>query len=374
MNAENKAAGLALAAGIPVHLVGIPGIGKTALAEAFSTRLGLHLETLIASVRDRTDFGGLPYPSDGQVKLLHLPWVERLIRAPHGAILFLDELGTAPSDVRPALLRVILERVVGDTRLDPARVRLMAASNPGELGEGEGPETWSLAFKTRMCHIRYPGPPADKFADAQLMGWEDPLGGLDLPSKKVVETALPEARALVAAFIRRHPEALAPLPKPGQEVWGWANHRTWQAFAGPALAAWIALGRPETLREALQIVLVGCLGPYGETFAAWVKEQSLPDPEEILRDPERFPLPDRVDILHVVTGSVTAAAIRQPTLSRWEAAWTFIKRLPQDMGILGARNLALAYQEGHWKGQPVQIPGWIKDFIEVLNQVEKAKA
>jgi hypothetical protein len=372
MNAENQAAGLALAANIPVHLVGIPGVGKTELAKALTARLGLHLETLIASVRDRTDFGGLPYPADGQVKLLHLPWVERLIRAPQGALLFLDELGTAPADVRPALLRVILERVVGDTQLDPTRVQLMAASNPSELGEGEGPESWSLALKTRMCHIRYPAPPAETFADAQIRGWGDPLGGMELPSRKAVEAALPEAKALVAAFIRRHPEALAPLPNPGQEVWGWANPRTWQDFGGRALAAWTALGRPENLREVLHIVLVGCLGPYGETFAAWVKEQTLPDPEEILRDPERFPLPDRVDILHVVVGSVAAAAIRQPTPARWEAAWTFIRRLPQDMGILGARSLALAYQEGTWKG--LQIPPWIKDFLDILNQVEKAKA
>lgn len=350
MKNELRAVQMGLAAQLPIHLIGIPGVGKTATIEALARAMGRHLEVMIAANRDRTDFGGVPLVKEGKLVLEQLPWVERLLAAPNGAILFLDEIGGTPPDVRPSLLRVIAERYVGDVFLPPERVAILAASNPTELGEGDGPEAWSLALRTRFVHIRWPAPEVDEFAGALVAGWKAPEVG-DLPTLEEIKASLSEARALVAGFLRLRPELLAPLPRPGESSLGWPNPRTWERFAASALAVWIAgQRRPEDM-AALHLLLTGALGPVGGEFFTWVKEQDLPNPEEILANPRNFPLPKRQDHLHVYVAMAVGAVIRKPTPQRWEAAWTYLGRFPEDIMLLGGRTLVEAYREGNWSNR-----------------------
>ncbi|MBI5813292.1 MAG: ATP-binding protein [Deinococcota bacterium] len=367
---EQQAFAIAVAAQVPTHLIGMPGIGKTALVRSIARKLGWHLEVMIAANRDRTDFGGIPLVKDGRLELAHLPWVERLLAA-RQAILFIDEIGGTPLDVRPSLLKVIDERVVGDTPL-PRETVVVAASNPGEWGEGDGAEVWSLAMKTRMVHIPISPPSAAHFTRALVQGWEDPLAGLELPTPQAVATHLPRAKALIASFLMRQPQAVAPIPKPGDTVWGWPNPRTWESIAARGLAAWLAMGSPETMREALQIFLLGALGPYGLTFAAWLQEQEIPDPEALLADPE-MALPLRQDQLYTLMYGVVAAVLSTLTHQRWEAGWRFLRRLTPDMAFLGVRELLTAYRERRLMEQGFSFPKWVREMMRVLEAVEKAR-
>lgn len=352
MKSELRAVQMGLAAQLPIHLIGIPGVGKTATIQALAQGMGRHLEVMIAANRDRTDFGGIPLVREGKLVLEQLPWVERLLKAPGGAILFLDEIGGTPPDVRPSLLRVIAERWVGDVFLPPERVAILAASNPTELGEGDGPEAWSLALRTRFVHLRWPAPEVDEFTGALVAGWKAPEIG-DLPTSEGIKAALPEAKALVAGFLRLRPELLAPLPRPGESSLGWPNPRTWERFAAPALAVWIAGRRNPEDQGALHLLLTGALGPVGAEFFTWVKEQDLPNPEEILADPRGFPLPKRQDHLHVYVSMVAGAVIRKPSPQRWEAAWSYLRRFPpEDIMLLGGRLLVEAYRDQGWANRP----------------------
>ena len=63
----------------------------------------------------------------------------RLAEAGRG-LLFLDELSTAPPAVQAALLRVVLERVVGDLTL-PDEVAVVAAANPPD----QAADGWDLS-------------------------------------------------------------------------------------------------------------------------------------------------------------------------------------------------------------------------------------
>ena len=45
----------------PCLLWGDPGIGKTSSVVQLAANLGLHLETVIAAIREPTDFAGLPF-------------------------------------------------------------------------------------------------------------------------------------------------------------------------------------------------------------------------------------------------------------------------------------------------------------------------
>jgi len=125
---------IAVATNTPVILWGEPGIGKTATIAAIARSLRLPLETVIASIHEPSDFSGLPIPTGDEVTFAPPSWAVRLAREGKG-ILFLDEISTAPPAVQAALLRVVLEKTIGQFRL-PDSVRIIAAANPPGLAAG----------------------------------------------------------------------------------------------------------------------------------------------------------------------------------------------------------------------------------------------
>src|ERR1700761_2009814 len=100
---------VAVAARVPVLLWGAPGTGKTSAIRAMADAAGLPCETVIASIREPSDFAGLPVVVGQGVRFAPPAWAQRLAAAGRG-LLFLDELSTAPPGVQGALLRVVLGR------------------------------------------------------------------------------------------------------------------------------------------------------------------------------------------------------------------------------------------------------------------------
>jgi len=180
--------------GIPVLLWGAPGVGKTARIAEMARCLGYHFEPVLASIREASDFLGIPIPggvveiptynpATGQMEIVKKKalkfsppdWALRLaanagndpfapMNTPNGrrALLFLDEFSTALPDVQNALLRVVQERVVGDLQL-PANVAVVAAANPPWMtpaGEGRlAPPT-----ANRFVHLNWKPPSPTQWA------------------------------------------------------------------------------------------------------------------------------------------------------------------------------------------------------------------
>src|SRR6202453_1542456 len=190
-NPAVEALGVAVAARVPVLLWGAPATGKTSAIRAMARAMGLPCETVIASIREPSDFAGLPIVVGGEVRFAPPAWARRLAEAGHG-LLFLDELSTAPPAVQAALLRVVLERAVGDLTL-PDEVAVVAAANPPEQA-----------------------------AD----GWAPPEIPL-LPDGWQAEEIL--SRGLVAAFLHVRPAlACAPPTDAASAGRGWAAPRAWE--------------------------------------------------------------------------------------------------------------------------------------------------
>jgi MoxR-like ATPase len=148
----NEALAIAVMAKVPVLLWGSPGTGKTSAVRALGESLGWPVEVVIGSIREPSDFAGLPVVVDGMVAMAPPSWARRLAAAERG-LLFLDELTTAPPAVQAVMLRVVLERVVGDVAL-PDGVRVVAAANPPE----EAADGWELAppLANRLVHLEWP--------------------------------------------------------------------------------------------------------------------------------------------------------------------------------------------------------------------------
>jgi MoxR-like ATPase len=94
-------------------------------------------------------------------------------------MLFFDEISTAPPAVQAALLRVVLEREVGDLSLPPS-VSIVAAANPPERTVGGWDLTAPLA--NRFCHLQWEHRRDDwvdgmlraTWVDGKLRGWPTP--------------------------------------------------------------------------------------------------------------------------------------------------------------------------------------------------------
>jgi AAA domain (dynein-related subfamily) len=327
---------VAVSAGVPVLLWGSPGTGKTSAVAALGEALGWPVETVIGSIREPSDFAGLPVVIDGSVRFSPPAWATRLSEAGVG-LLFLDELTTAPPAVQAAMLRVVLARVVGDTKL-PAGVRVVAAANPPD----EAADGWELAapLANRLVHLDWPVE-GRRIANGLAVGFPRPMvAGIENPPSTAQTMA---ARAAVGAFLEVRPPLALQLPRSAADAGrGWPSPRSWEAVA--RLLAAVGDG------AALE-------------FLAWLEHLDLPDPELVLADPDGFVLPERSDRAFAVLTAVASVAVADGSDERWQQAWRVVARAADgapDVATLVARTLAANRPAG------AEVPEALMELAPVL--------
>lgn len=367
-----EALGLAISARVPALLWGAPGTGKTSVIRAMAAAAGWPCETVIASIREPSDFAGLPIVvggadrargSDGrsdaegstpsQVTFAPPAWAVALARAGHG-VAFFDEVSTAPPAVQAALLRVVLERTVGDLAL-PDAVSVVAAANPPE----QAADGWELSppLANRFCHLDWPVD-ARTVADGFAGGWSTPKPPV-LPEGW--QGRVPVTRSWVAGFVTVRPTLALAVPESSAGAGrAWPSPRTWEMAARLAAAA-AAAGAGEL---ATSLLVRGCVGAGpGVEFLTWLAEADLPDPELVLADPDRFVLPERGDRAYAALSSVAAAVAMDPSGGRWEAGWRAFARAASsapDVAAAAARTLARCRPPG------ATVPEEVKAFAPLL--------
>jgi len=408
---------------VPAILWGPPGIGKSKTVEAISRAFDLECVTVIASLREPTDFSGLPllvrFPSalraerveriadvltkwinHGQkegmvskeevvealpdiIRIVGQPevrgarvdfappsWAVRLSNLKNG-VLFLDEISTARPAVQAALLRVVLDRCVGDMQL-PSGIRILAAANPAS----ETPGCWDLnaPLANRFCHLQWRLVARD-WCDGFLYDWPTPRF-VSVPDdwKK---TSYDQTRTLVTAFVRARPELLLQVPEDESQAGGaWPSGRSWEMAAKlhAACAACASQYDSVETRRELEIELVqGCIGngPALEFFT-YVDKLDLIDPELLLKEPMKHPLPSAEDQLYAVLGSMVVAYRNEQTEARWRAAWVVLGRAAQQYkkkDVAAIHALALT---GIWRDSSIrfQAPGELQIFVDILQKAQ----
>jgi len=294
----------------PIVVWGEPGLGKTATIEDMARRMGYHLEIVIASHHEPTDFNGLPVVRDGEGVDREPPdWARRLSNIGSG-ILFLDEISTAPPATQAALLRVVLERTVGNMKL-PNDVTIVMAANPPEQAAGG----WDLTppMANRLTHITFPND-VESWVENFPVYWGNPPKVNDLP-----EAEWRKSRILVASFINHRRDILQKIP----------NDETLMGRPWPSRRSWDKVSRymTELDGDSLLSAVMGCVGegPALE-FLHWCRELDLPDPHELLRNPGQFTVPERGDQAYAVLSSVVMAATEDITEEKWLACWRILAR------------------------------------------------
>jgi len=344
MTQETAAEALAVAvwAKAPVILWGGPGTGKSAAVQSLGAALKRPVVTVIASLREPADFAGLPVvAADGSVRLAEPSWARQLAASDEG-VLFLDEVTTAPPAVQAALLRVVLERVVGDMTL-PEGVAVVAAANPPDMTAG----AWDLSapLANRFCHIDWPVD-TGRYLEALATGW--PVPDMAFGTAEPDAALSGQIRAAIGGFLRSRPALLHAMPQDVASAGrAWPSPRSWDLGA----RLWIAAEQAKRERATVLTLISGCIGAgAARELLVWQEEADLPDPEEVLRDPDRFRLPDRGDRQFAVLSALTAAVAARPTKERWEAAFKVVEqavdRGAADVAAVAARTLAKHVPEG----------------------------
>lgn len=343
-----------------------PGEGKSSrLRLLFLTILVLPLETVIASIRDPTDFIGLAVPdADGKLRYAASPWAQRIAdacgvgvggpgdrRRVRGGV-FLDEASCAVPATQAAMLRPVLENYVGDLQL-PDGVRWIAAANPPETAAGG----WDLApsLANRFTHIVGGGPDDDQWIEWVQRGRSvaDDVPVLDLDRW---EHEMAIAKATMIGFRKAKPGTLREKPKAyrGRFPLAWASPRSWWS-----LTCLHAACRAADCPEALMPLAEGSVGkPLGLEYATYARKLDLPDPDMLLEHPDAYtPDPRRPDRDFAILGAVTERAILRRGRSekvyfdRWVNAWRVLDRaLPLGKGYVATAARTLVEKKNYPKG------------------------
>lgn len=342
-------------AGVPVLLLGDPGIGKSSFVRGIAANEGLLCETVLGSIREPADLAGLPVVTDKGVVLDPPAWAKRLADADAG-YLFLDELTTCPDTVQAAMLAVALDRTVGDLRLG-SDVRIVAGANPPDTAAGGYELAAPLA--NRFCHVKYE-PTMDEWIHGMTTGWSAP------PTSRAVDAddlRLATMTAVVTSFIRHVPEVLHALPKDADALGGaWPSRRTWAMLA--RTLAHVRDGDD----AAIQTLVFGLVGQgAGSQFVTWRQAMDLPSPDAVIADPSIVAWGDRPDRVWVVLMSVVGWSASRRSVQAWRDAWGPMVAAAEN----GAADVAVAAARTHIRARPARAT-WPASVRKALGPVLEA--
>jgi len=357
-DATLRAIGVCVATRIPFLLWGEPGAGKTAVIES-AAGSGYHVETLICSHYEPSDFAGLPIVTGDHVSLAPPGWARRVAAQDGPSIVFFDEWTTASPAVQAAALRPLTHGEVGALTL-PERVSFGAAANPADIAAAG----WELAAPTanRFVHLEW-ALPLEVFSESLVTGqWPE----LEVPSlTESYDVELAVARSLVAGFLRARGGLLSAVPKDAASRGrAFPTPRTWDYAARLVAACRVADTGPEVLR----LLVDGVIGASsGHEFLAWVRALDLPDPEKALADPASIDFtgmrPDRV---HVTLQSVLAAVTGAPSPERWTAAMSVCVHAANAVGVDPAVPVVRALLRGTTRPPGAALPEGMSVFVAPL--------
>lgn len=382
---------------IPVLLSAVPGCGKTSVVKQMAARIAENLKTLGVTDKFAVEtfvlpqtmpetIEGVPSPDleRGALERLPLIGIRNLVDAQYG-VAFLDEITSSSQQTGAACMTLIQDGVAGDTYLPPTIARV-AACNPSWCAaagrEFTAPEI------NRMVLIEWELTATD-FID-YLRGGPGAVSHIRMLSPDWEQRGTSRARTLVAAYLDRNRMDINTMATKVTDKRSaskpWASQRAWENVQR-LLAAVFSLGEEPT-SDLAYVLIKGMVGEgIAEKFIGWLREQDLPDPEDILKvamqsfkDREEHlknvsdAIPESVrqrpDKLRLCLESVAIAAQEKThadavRVARWNAAWYVLETTlvsKPDNALTAARILALPMPKG------AKLPDCAVSLFELINR------
>jgi len=287
-----------------LYLVGPSGIGKSQTvaqaAEALSTEdEPCVMYDLRLSTADPTDFG-LLMPVDGELVRQKPAFISYMEQHPKG-IFFLDEITSAPPAVQAPAYQITNDRCVNGFPIPDGWMVVAAGNRASDRGV-----TYSIAapLLNRMTELE-----VDTVLD-------------DVLEHGASNGLAPE----VMAFLKSRADLLHRF---GKEDYG-------KQFPTPR--SWFAVSDKLSLpvSPALRVELIrGDVGhEAGLAFEQFLRVwKTMPDIDQILSDPDSVEVPEGLDVRYCLTMGLAARVDKK----NFANAWSFMKRMPREMGTLVGR-------------------------------------
>lgn len=317
----NEAEELILAVGTTnaVHLVGEPGVGKTAMYERIVDRTGyrgVYIDT------PNTELGdiGIPMPNhDTKTTTLYANehWG---FHTNEPMVIFIDEFTKPSSQAVQNMLHPLLnERRIGGFKLHKDSIVITAGNNTTD-GVGDLLKAHSI---NRLTIVPIKKPHAGFHADGSV---DDDSWGMWAIKSDIAEE--------VVAWVKAYPHALASYKDPSQIDNHYIfNPKTPQkSYVSPrslARASNIIKNRAKVTRNALITALSGTIGESAaRDMVAYVEvSDSLPTWAEIVDDPKAAKLPSSPAALNIMAFGALQR-IDRATIGKW---FEYLKRTPKEL-------------------------------------------
>lgn len=325
---------LAFFCDIPIAIWGGPGIGKTSKVRQITLKLRVpalatpllcgqvegdpyKLYELRLSDKEKSDLGGIPFPimpkdikGESAADTLERvkPYVEYLMATSilpadtdEYCVLFIDEVDrTDDPGVKNAIQQWILDRSCNGHFLSPNCRIVLAGNGTSDIDTSQ----LSKAANGRMVHVY-----AENESEGALTSWQEwAATEIDHPEYGTITNA----SDLLRTFARSNREVW--INGQGDEktqlvVNAEPTNRTW-LYADAFIRATDHVGFKTF--DILKPLVAGCVGlGAATTLLAFRKVfDNTPTIEAILADPEKVEVPERPDILYMLTFSLTEAATR----------------------------------------------------------------
>ena len=277
------------------HLVlflhGSPGSGKSAIVADAAKRHDMALLDLRLSIKEPVDLTGMPKVEGGETVFCPPGWLPKDGRG----ILFLDEYAQAMLAMQNVGGQLIYDRAVGDYRLPPGWVVILASNNQQDrAGTTQTPQQ----INNRVIHID---------VDPDFDGWR--------------EWAIDQIDSRVLAFLDYRQDL---LNLPSKDARAFPSLRTWE-FVSHILDEDL----PPVIFQEMISGTVG-RGPAAELIGFLDVYAGLVPWREVFIDPNGAGLPEGA----AATYALMSVLSRRVTLENVNALVLYLKRISREMGNL----------------------------------------
>src|SRR5512135_823674 len=316
----------AIVAHRPLLLVSSPGVGKTSVIKQVAARLNYRLTMLHAVIMDPTDPKGLPFlRADGSADFVLFDDMRDICETTEPLIVFLDDLGQAPSSVQAPLMQMIHERRINSHRVSD-KVSFVAATNRSGDRAGVGGIISPLLdrFTGGVIHV-----------DFHIDDWTS--HGLQNGMSPILASFGRFRPELINAFNPNDAAALKRSPTP----------RAWLEGVQPLI--------DDNIVSFEMVAAQVGEGSATEFVAFYKLFNELPNREDIYRDPAHAPVPDKKpDVMYALMGALAHGCTRANVAATFE----YLKRVPVEFNVLFIKDVTARDRK------LIEAPEWIAAFTK----------